>query len=248
MEGANRAAEAIIAALSVQSGSGANRASASVERSSEFAATPPTTASARSPVSAAAARSRPTRARTIARWYEAARSARRCVELGRGEVAHRVQERGLEAGEREVEAGDARDRERERRRVAVPREPVDLGAAGIAEPEQPRALVECLPGRVVERRAEHVEPRPVAHREKQRVPAAREQARERRVERVGREVQRRDVAAEVVDRDEREAPRPGERLRSGQPDEQRADEAWALRDADAAARRRARSTRPRAPP
>jgi hypothetical protein len=38
------AAEAIIAALSVQSGSGASAASGSDARSSEFAATPPTTA------------------------------------------------------------------------------------------------------------------------------------------------------------------------------------------------------------
>ena len=51
--------------------------------------------------------------------------------------------------------GDARDRERERLGIAVAREPVDLRAAGIAEAEQARALVERLAGRVVERRAEH---------------------------------------------------------------------------------------------
>ncbi len=43
----------------------------------------------------------------------------------------------------------------------------------------------------------------VAHDEQERVPAAREQADERRLERVGAEVERRDVAVEVVDRDER---------------------------------------------
>jgi hypothetical protein len=62
-----RAADAIIAALSVQSASGAKAASGSASRSSEFAATPPTTAIRSSPVCSCASRSRPTSARTIAR-------------------------------------------------------------------------------------------------------------------------------------------------------------------------------------
>ena len=40
------------------------------------------------------------------------------------------------------------------------------------------------------------------------------------------------MALEVVDRDERQAPRPRERLRGRDPDEQRADETRALRDGD----------------
>ena len=75
----NRAADAIMAALSVASESGAKRASGSAARSSELAATPPTTATVRSPVRSAPARSRPTSAVTIARWYDAARSARRAA-------------------------------------------------------------------------------------------------------------------------------------------------------------------------
>ena len=63
--------------------------------------------------------------------------------------------------------------------------------------------------------------------------AAREQADERRLERVRLEVQRGDVTLQVVDRDERQAARPGERLRRGEADEQRADEAGAARDGDA---------------
>ena len=63
--------------------------------------------------------------------------------------------------------------------------------------------------------------------------AAREQARERRLEWVGRQVERRDVALEVVDRDERQVARPRDRLGGRDADEQRADEARALRDADA---------------
>src|SRR5581483_3721917 len=59
------------------------------------------------------------------------------LELRLVEVAHGVEQRRLETGEGEVEAGDARDREVVRGRIAVPREAVDLPAAGIAEPEQP---------------------------------------------------------------------------------------------------------------
>ena len=68
MGSAYLAAEAIMAALSVQSSSGAAVASGSEARSSEFAATPPTIAIRLAPSSSAAARVRSTRARTIARW------------------------------------------------------------------------------------------------------------------------------------------------------------------------------------
>ena len=141
-------------------------------------------------------------------------------------------ERGLHAGEGEVEPGDARDRKRERLGVALAREAVDRRAAGIAEPEQSRALVERLAGRVVERRAEDVPLRMVVHVQQQRVPAAREQAEERRLERLGLEEERRDVAVQVVDRDERQPARPGERLRGLHADEQRADQAGPARDRD----------------
>ena len=67
MASVNRAAEAIMAALSVQSANGAAVASGSVALSSEFAATPPTTATLVAPVSPAACRVRSTSARTIAR-------------------------------------------------------------------------------------------------------------------------------------------------------------------------------------
>jgi hypothetical protein len=68
MASAYLAAEAIIAALSVHSSSGAAEASGSEARSSELAATPPTIAIRSVPSSSAAARVRSTRARTIARW------------------------------------------------------------------------------------------------------------------------------------------------------------------------------------
>src|SRR5207245_6105934 len=76
-------------------------------------------------------------------------------QLLRRQLAHHVQQCGLQSREREVEPGNTCDRKGVRGRVALAREPVDRGAAGIAEPEQPCALVECLTRRVVERRPEH---------------------------------------------------------------------------------------------
>ena len=53
--------------------------------------------------------------------------------------------------------------------------------------------------------------------EEERVAAAREQAEERRLDRVGLEVERGDVAVQVVDRHERQPQRPRERLRRREP-------------------------------
>ncbi len=64
------------------------------------------------------------------------------------------------------------------------------------------------------------------------MPSAREQAREGRLERVGLQVERGDVALEVVDGNERQPSPPGEALRGGDPDEERADEPRALRHRD----------------
>src|SRR4029453_12467254 len=88
------------------------------------------------------------------------------------EVAHLVEQRCLEAREGEVEPGDARDRERERLGVPVPRQPVDRGTAGVTQPEEPRTFVERLPRRVIERRPEHLEGAVVADVEQLRVPPA----------------------------------------------------------------------------
>ena len=219
-----------MAALSVQSASGAGVASGSEARSSEFAATPPTTAIRRAGL-----------LRGLARALDECADDRALVRSGEvcaarvellAEVADGVQQRRLHAREGEVEPGHARDGKRERLRVALTREPVDRRAAGIAEPEQARALVERLAGSVVECRAEDVPARVLVHVQQQRVPAAREQAEERRLERLrlreratrrGRAGGRRGRAA------------AGETTRSpspSAPDEQRADEARAARDCD----------------
>jgi hypothetical protein len=66
----------------------------------------------------------------------------------------------------------------------------------------------------------------------QRVPAACEQAEKGRLERLRLEIQRGHVAVQVVDGDERQPAAPGKRFRGREPDEQRADQARALRDRD----------------
>ena len=114
--------------------------------------------------------------------------------------------------------------------ISARSEPLDRGAAGIAEPEQASALVERLAGSVVERRAEPLRTTPLAHREQQRVPSAREQAEERRLERIVAEVERGDVPLQMVDRNERQATRPGDRLRSREAHEQGTDQSRPLRD------------------
>jgi len=64
------------------------------------------------------------------------------------------------------------------------------------------------------------------------VPAAREQADEWGLDGSVAEIQRGDVPLQVVDRDERDAARPGDRLGRREPDEQRSDKPRALGDAD----------------
>ena len=118
------------------------------------------------------------------------------------------------------------------------REALERRAARISEPEHARALVERLAGGVVERAPEHLEAVVLADVREQRVPAARNQAQERRLERTvagviaAEQEVRRDVALEVIDRRERQLAGGGERLRRGQADEQRADQARALRRRD----------------
>ena len=144
------------------------------------------------------------------------------IDVRFAELADGVEQRRLEARER-VEPG-TRATETERLGVALARagrsrrRPDSRARAGAHPCRTPRP-------RVVERRAEDLERCPVADREQERVAPAREQARERRLERVGRQVERRDVALEVVDGDERDTACPRDRLGGRDADEQRADEA-----------------------
>src|SRR5919198_974117 len=154
------------------------------------------------------------------------------LELLRREVADHVEERRLQAGEGEVEAGHARDGERVRLRVALAREPVERAAARVAEPEQPRALVEGLAGRVVDRRSDAAEAGALPDVEKERVAAAREQAEEGRLQRLRLEVESGDVPVQVVYGGERQATPEGDPLGSRDADEEGADQSGAGRDGD----------------
>ena len=64
------------------------------------------------------------------------------------------------------------------------------------------------------------------------MPAAGEQGDEGWLERLVRQIRRRHVPADVVDRDERHAQRPGERLGKGQPDQERAQQPRPVGDGD----------------
>src|SRR4029079_17395581 len=114
----------------------------------------------------------------------------------------------LEPREGEVEPGHARDGEVVRAGVSRSRDAVDLGAAGVTEPEQARSLVEGLSRGVVDRRAKHWGlARTILNVQQHRVTTAREQAEKRRLDRVRLEIERRNVSLEVIHRRPRPPPR-----------------------------------------
>ena len=118
----------------------------------------------------------------------------------------------------------------ERVRVAFRGEPLERRPTRIAQPEHPRALVERLARRVVERLTEQVEGVVAVDPRQQGVSAAGDQAHERRLERVRSEEAGRHVPAQVIDRRKRQPPRRGQPLRRLQAHEQRADQPRALGD------------------
>src|SRR5919206_253199 len=118
------------------------------------------------------------------------------LELGGREVADGVEKRRLQTGEGEVEARHAGHGEGVGLRIALAREAVERGAPRVAQAEEARALVEGLTRRVVDRRPDPAKAGPLAHVEEQGVPAAREQAEERRLERLRLQVKRGDLPAQ----------------------------------------------------
>ena len=138
--------------------------------------------------------------------------------------------RGLQSRKREVVRPVAGAAHGKRVPGAVPArgDPVDDGSARIAEARAPRHLVERFAGRVV--------PRPRDRRDPVRldpdelgVAARHHQSVEREIRRkrglAGRAQERREeVTLQMVDRDERDSAREGERLAGREPDEKRADQ------------------------
>ncbi len=176
------------------------------------AATPPPIASrrcagaARAPAPASASGDS-----TTARWYEAARSARRASVCVRAEVAHLVDERRLQPAEAEVErvAAAHPEREVERARVALAREAVDRGSARDSRgPSGARALSSASPAASSRVAPSSRSRRGRSTRREERVAAARDQAQEGRLDRLRLEEVRRHVAVQVVHRPRTAAARP----------------------------------------
>jgi hypothetical protein len=138
----------------------------------------------------------------------------------------------FEAAEGEVELAGRGAREVEGGRVALLGEPVYLGPAGVAETQQPGALVERLPGGVVQGLAEHLIAREVVDARQEGVAPARHQAEIGRLDRPGTEGARHHVALQVVHRRERQAARRSQRLPGGDAHEQGPDQARPARDCD----------------
>ena len=259
--GAKRAAEPIIAALSVQSSQRDQlqpHAALLAERRHRLAQRPVGgDAAAQRDRLPLAALQRPLQLRgqlADRRRLEARREVGAALldPLG-AEVAAEVDQRRLQAAEAEVEPGVAAIATGISNASGSPSAASrsSAGPPGIAEPEHARDLVEGLAGGVVEGLAEHLVAVVVAHRGEQGVAAAGDQAEERRLERLGLEEVGGDVALQVVDRDQRQPPRRGDRLRGADADQQRPDQARAGGDRDrldlVERRRRPRPARPRPP-
>ena len=175
-----------------------------------------------------------------ASWKDAATSAtghRLAGPLARLDPAG---DRGLEPGEREVEAVPLEvasrgqtAREVDGDLVAVAGGAVDVGAAGERQPEQPRHLVERLAGRVVDRRPERLDVAGDVRDPQQTGVAAGHQQRQARLgQRPVLELVDGDVRGEVVDAVERLAEPDREGLGRRDADQQRAGEAGSAGDRD----------------
>ncbi len=129
-------------------------------------------------------------------------------------------------------------READRLRVAVGCHAIDLGAAGIREPQHPGDLVERLARCVVDRLAEELHVRhEVAHEQQRRVASRHEQGDGRELDRMpgsARRIQEigSDVADQMIDRVDRHPQRDGERLGRPHADHQGSGEAGPARDGD----------------
>jgi hypothetical protein len=118
--------------------------------------------------------------------------------------------------------------------VALPRQTVDDRAARIPEAEELGDLVIRLPRRIVARPAHQLVPAALPDEIQARMTARHHQHGGRQRQLAMLQDERLDVAGEVMDRHERNAVRPGDRLGEGHADEQRAHETRPLRDRDRA--------------
>ena len=111
---------------------------------------------------------------------------------------------------------------------------IDRRPARIAQPEQLRHLVVRLPRRIVARPAEQLVDAGLGDEVEAGVAARDDQHHRRQRQLAVREHQRLDVAGQMVHGNDRQAARPGERLRERHADQQRPDQPRPLRHRDRA--------------
>src|SRR5207247_837140 len=109
--------------------------------------------------------------------------------------------------------------------VALAREPVDRGTAGIFEPEEPSNLVERFSRRVVDGLTEHTVTPVVLHRDQERVTTGDDEGDERWLELRILDHRGVEVGLVMMHRDVRQPADETDRLRRADSDQQRAREA-----------------------
>ena len=116
--------------------------------------------------------------------------------------------------------------------IAIAGELLDVAATGIGEPEQLCNLVERFTRRVVPGSSEQTVSAPRLDIQQQGVAARDEQRRERRYSVAMLERRREEMPLHVMDAEQRDVAREGERLAVADSDEQRADESRRVGDGD----------------
>ena len=182
------------------------------------------------PVGPAPVRSRTSRSTAVFRPLKL-KSIRRAMSAGRSPSA--VAFGALRSACVNRAAGNAIARSLPPRASAI-----DDRAARISKPEQLRHLVVRLPRRIVARPADQLVVPRLGDEVEARVAARHDEHGGRQRQLAVRERERLDVAGEMMDRHDRNAAGPGERLRERDADEQRSDEPRPLRHRDGADRRR----------
>ncbi len=151
----------------------------------------------------------------------------------RSQALHFQPDSGFETGKGKIRFRPAKHgaRQIEPRRIAVPRQSLDLRSAGIGKAQHFPDLIEGFPGRVVDGRTEaEVVPNPL-HRDQLGMAAGDQEQQIGKGEFVG-EARRQGMRLEMVDRQERLTARQGQGFRRGQPHNDTADEARPRRRGD----------------
>ncbi len=144
-----------------------------------------------------------------------------------------IHDRGLEAAEAEIESVVQHCPWKiDCSRITLGRQSIDRRAAGIAEPEKTRHLVEGLTGRIVDGATEQSVTTVIRHLDQHRVSARHQHEHHRELETRVVEKAGIEVRFQVVDTDERNVPGEGQCLGRRHPDQQCAHQARSVRGGD----------------